>query len=70
MLFTLRGDDGTKYDITIYPDAGSAIDGNVDAGQPAKGVIVYEVPNSAKTFHLKFAPDIIDANAPSANWTL
>ena len=48
LLFTLRGDDGTKYDITIYPDAGSQIDGNVDAGQPAKGVIVYEVPVTQK----------------------
>ena len=70
LLFTLRGDDGTKYDITIYPDAGSAIDGSVDAGQPAKGVMVYEVPSSVKSFHLKFASDAIDDNAPSATWNI
>ena len=68
--FTLRGDDGTKYDVTIYPDAGSIIDGNVDAGQPAKGVIVYEVPTNINTFHLTFANNPYDTTAPDATWDL
>lgn len=70
LLFTLRDNDGTQYNITIYPDAGSQIDGTVDAGQPAKGVMVYEVPSSVKAFHLKFSSNAIDTTAPSATWNL
>ena len=68
--FTLRGDDGTKYDVTIYPDAGSIIDGKVDAGQPARGVIVYEVPTNVNAFHLNFTNNPYDTNAPDATWDL
>ncbi len=68
--FTLRSNDGTKYDMTIYPDAGSQIDGDVDGGQPAKGVIVYEVPVNVSSFHLKFESNPFDATSDSAEWNL
>ena len=68
--FTLRGSDGTKYDVTIFPDAGSVIDGSVNAGQPAKGVIVYEVPTNMNTFQLTFSNNPYDATASQATWDL
>ena len=68
--FTLRGDDGTKYEVTVYPDAGSIIDGSVDAGQPAKGIIVYNIPTTTKTFHLKFESNPFEASPSSATWNL
>jgi len=69
--FTLRSDDGTKYDIALYaPDGTTQIDGNVDGGQPAKGVIVYEVPVNVSSFHLNFDANPFDASSGRAAWNL
>ena len=66
--FTLRSDDGTKYDVALYaPDGTSQIDGDVNGGQPAKGVISYEVPTNVHSFHLTFENVL---SAGSATWNL
>lgn len=69
--FTLRSDDGTKYNNALYtPDGTTAIDGNVDGGQPAKGIISYEVPTNVKSFHLTFESNPFDANSGRATWNI
>lgn len=49
---------GQKYDSTVVSGAPSAPDGKVEAGQPLRGTLAYEVPTAQKAFVLAFAPDI------------
>ena len=66
--FTLRSDDGTKYDTSLYaPDGTTQIDGDVNGGQPAKGVIVYEVPKTVSSFQLTFENTL---TPDQATWSL
>lgn len=58
LQFTLQDASGQKYDETIYPDAGTTLDGTVRANSPLKGVIVYEVPKNLHSFTLAFTADI------------
>jgi hypothetical protein len=57
--FTLKDSTGQKYNEGIDPNAGATLDGKVEAGGPLRGVIVYEVPLSVKSFTLAFEPDIM-----------
>lgn len=59
--FSLQDSSGQKYTQTIYPDAGTAPDGKVEAGSPIKGVLVYEAPTSMHQFTFSFAPDMISS---------
>ena len=59
--FSLQDSSGQKYTETIYPDAGSAPDGKVEAGSPLKGTLVYEVPASMHAFTFSFTPDMISS---------
>jgi Domain of unknown function (DUF4352) len=56
--WTLKGTDGQKYNDSFFSGAPSAPDGKVEAGSPAKGTLVYEVPSSVKSFNLAFAPSV------------
>jgi Domain of unknown function (DUF4352) len=56
--FTLLDSTGQKYDLTIDTDAGSTLDGKVEAGQTLKGAIAYEVPKTMHAFTLGFEADI------------
>ena len=68
--FTLRSDDGTKYNVALYaPDGSSQIDGDVDGGQPAKGVISYEVPTNVHSFHLTFE-NVVSSGRATWNLTI
>src|SRR6266852_858736 len=61
LSFTLQDTTGQKYNESIDGNAGATLDGKVSAGSPLKGVIVYEVPSSVKSFVLNFAPDIVSS---------
>jgi Domain of unknown function (DUF4352) len=66
--FTLQDTTGQKYDETIDSDAGATLDGKVEAGQPLKGVIVWEVPSSVKQFNLHFISDLVSSG--QTTWDL
>ena len=71
LQFTLRSDDGTKYNHAFYaPDGTTVIDGSVDGGQPAKGILSFEVPTTSKMFHLNFESNPYDAASPRATWDI
>lgn len=62
LQWSLQDSTGQKYNESITDtSAGSTLDGKVEASQPLKGVIVYEVPKSIKSFTLSFQNDIISA---------
>ncbi len=61
LQWNLQDSTGQKYDQSIDPNAGSTLDGKVEAGMPLKGVISYEVPGNVKSFTLSFQNDIISA---------
>lgn len=52
--WNLKGADGQKYDSTIFSDSPPAPDGKVEPGDPAKGVLAYQVLSTAKDFRLAF----------------
>jgi hypothetical protein len=61
---TLQDKSGLKYDSTYDYDAGTPLDDPlVISDALIKGVIVYEVPASIKTFTLTYQPDIFSNNA-------
>jgi hypothetical protein len=66
--FTLQDSTGQKYTEGIDPNAGATLDGKVSAGSPLRGVIVYEVSASMKSFVLNFAPDLISSG--QTTWDL
>jgi len=55
--FTLTDTTGQKYNETIYPDAGSTLDGKIEAGSQLKGSIVWEVPKSIRSYQMAFEAD-------------
>ena len=59
--FSLLDSTGQKYTETIDTDAGSTLDGKVEAGSPLKGAVVYEVPASIHQYQLAFESDIISS---------
>jgi hypothetical protein len=61
LQWSLQDSTGQKYDETIDIDAGSTLDGKVEAGMPLKGAIAYEVPGNVHTFSLSFQNDITSA---------
>ncbi|MBO0779608.1 MAG: DUF4352 domain-containing protein [Ktedonobacteraceae bacterium] len=64
--FSLRDSEGQTYTETILSGK-TAPGGHVDAGQPLKGTLVYEVPSSTKTFVLGF---IADLGGQQVSWDL
>lgn len=68
LSFTLQDSTGQKYNESIDGNAGATLDGKVAAGSPLRGVIVYEVPSSVKSFVFNFSPDIVSSGQTS--WDL
>lgn len=66
--FTLQDSTGQKYDETIDPSAGATLDGKVEAGQPLRGIIAFEVPSTTKQFTFNFEPDIMSSG--QTTWDL
>jgi hypothetical protein len=56
--FTLQDTTGQKYTEGIDSNAGATLDGKVEAGQPLRGTIAFEVPATVKQFTFNFSPDI------------
>lgn len=54
--FVLRDTDGNQYG-SSYGSPDNNIGGNVEAGAPLKGNLVYEVPPTVHTYVLRFTPD-------------
>jgi hypothetical protein len=52
--WTLKGADGQKYNSSIFSGSPEPPDGKVEPGDPAKGVLAYEVLGTAKDFRLAF----------------
>ncbi len=54
LQWVLRDSSGQQYPETLLPDYTTAPNGKIGAGSPVKGVIVYEVPSSVRSFTLAF----------------
>lgn len=59
LFFTLQDSTGQKYDETVDTNASATLDGKVEAGQPLRGSLAYEVPSSIHSFTLNFSPNIV-----------
>lgn len=59
LFFTLQDTTGQKYDETVDTNASATLDGKVEAGQPLRGSLAYEVPSSIHSFTLNFSPNIV-----------
>jgi hypothetical protein len=59
--FTLQDTTGQKYDESIDPNAGASLDGKVEAGQPLRGIIAWEVPQAQHGYTLNFVPDLVSS---------
>jgi len=68
LYFTLQDSTGQKYDQGIDINAGATLDGKVEAGQPLRGSLTYEVPASIHNFVLHFSPDIVGSG--QTTWDL
>lgn len=60
-MFNVSDQDGQKYQIGLYADAGTVLDGKVEAGSPIKGVLVYEIPKSVHVLALAFVPNMFES---------
>jgi hypothetical protein len=60
-MFNVSDPNGEKQQVGTDVDAGSPLDGKVEAGSPIRGVLVYEIPKGLHTLTLAFAPDLLSA---------
>jgi hypothetical protein len=57
LSFKFKASDGTEYHETFLVGTDPSPNGKVEAGGITKGDLVYDVPTSANSFTLSFAPD-------------
>lgn len=67
--FVLRDTDGNQY-VPNYGVPDNNIGGNVEAGAPLKGGLVYEVPPTVHQYVLRFTPVVTDVIPPTVIWDL
>jgi hypothetical protein len=60
-MFNVSDPNGEKQQVGTDVDAGSPLDGKVEAGSPIRGVLAYEIPKGLHTLTLAFAPDLLSA---------
>jgi hypothetical protein len=59
--FTLKDTEGQQYDMYYDDEAGPWLGGKVEAGDPLKGSLTYEVPKSVHDFRLSFEVSLYES---------
>lgn len=60
-MFNVADQEGQKYQTGFDVDAGTVLDGKVEAGSPIKGVLVYEIPKTLHQIQFAFAPNMLES---------
>lgn len=59
--FKFTDDTGVSYTEGYFSGAANSPNGKVEAGMPARGTLVYDVPTSVHKLTLAFAPDMLSS---------